>query len=626
VNGSGFLAVVPNFTAVLPPETRGRLPAWAHQELREVVAELLKGHLEILGVERTDLADPDWFFDPVTGRRAPADNYAFAIDHRSEAETGNVKQVWELSRMHHLTLMSAASYAGESECADAIASQLRSWWAANPFLSGINWTSGIEIGVRLISWVWIRRLLDGWHGAVDLFEGNPEALQQIFWHQRYLATFQSRGSSANNHVIAEAAGQLIASLAFPWFKESEKWRDRAARLFEEELRRNTFPSGLNREQASSYHLFVTELGLLAAAEADACGHPLSAETWERLTGMLDAAVALLDEAGRSPRQGDGDDGRALVVDPPGPNQWGSLTATGAALVGPATWWPEVGPSVMSTLVGGLVRDDRQVGVRTNVRVYHFADAGCTLLHRSIDDQPEIWCRCDGGPHGFLSIAAHAHADALSVEVRHGGVDVLADPGTYCYHGEAEWRRYFRSTLAHNTIELAGEDQSLSGGPFLWLRSARTTEVEVSYDAEGRPNSWSASHDGYDRLDPPARHGRRVTLDHDARRIDIIDEINCTGSHLLRMTFHIGPSVDVELDGSFACLKWTAGDAHATAQLDLPEALAWTSHCGERDPILGWYSDSFGRKEPAVTLLGIGYTQPGQTELRSAITFRPLFPQ
>jgi hypothetical protein len=53
--------------------------------------------------------------------------------------------------------------------------------------------------------------------------------------------------------------------------------------------------------------------------------------------------------------------------------------------------------------------------------------------------PEIWCRCDHGPLGFLSVAAHGHADALSLEVRCGGVDVLADPGTYCYHGEREWR-------------------------------------------------------------------------------------------------------------------------------------------------------------------------------------------
>ena len=95
--------------------------------------------------------------------------------------------------------------------------QLRSFWRENPFLSGINWTNGIEVGIRLISLAWIRRLLDGWPGVTDLFERNGVALRQIEWHQQYLAAFRSRGSSANNHVVAEAAGQLVASCAFPWF-------------------------------------------------------------------------------------------------------------------------------------------------------------------------------------------------------------------------------------------------------------------------------------------------------------------------------------------------------------------------------------------------------------------------
>ena len=39
------------------------------------------------------------------------------------------------------------------------------------------------------------------------------------------------------------------------------------------------------------------------------------------------------------------------------------------------------------------------------------------------------------------------------------MDILADPGTYCYHGEPEWRSYFRSTIGHNTVEIGGRDQS-----------------------------------------------------------------------------------------------------------------------------------------------------------------------
>ena len=137
--------------------------------------------------------------------------------------------MWEPSRHQHLTVLAAAyRLDGDERYAEAVATQLRSWWAANPFLSGIHWTSGIELGVRLLSWVWIRRLLDGWEGAEALFEGNRTFLQQLHHHQEWLARLPSHGSSANNHIVAEMAGQFAACCAFPWFPESSAWREAAA--------------------------------------------------------------------------------------------------------------------------------------------------------------------------------------------------------------------------------------------------------------------------------------------------------------------------------------------------------------------------------------------------------------
>ena len=220
----------------------------------------------------TDMERPDWFYDPVTGRRSAPEAYAFSLDQRDESAVGNIKQVWEVNRLQHLTLLAVAWYLTEEDAyAERVAEQLRSWWRENPFLSGINWTSGIELGIRLINFAWIRRLLDGWPPVADLFERNDLALRQIRWHQEWLAAFESKGSSANNHVIAEAAGQLAASCAFPWFPESSRWRQEALRLLERELDHNTFPSGVNRELASDYHGFVAELGLFAALEASAAG-------------------------------------------------------------------------------------------------------------------------------------------------------------------------------------------------------------------------------------------------------------------------------------------------------------------------------------------------------------------
>jgi hypothetical protein len=582
----------------------GAVPDDARQRVIAAADGILAGQWQLLGVVRRDMENPDWFFDPVTGTRAPQADYCFKVDHRSEDVTGNVKQIWELSRMHHVTVLAAAfSVSGDERYALRAAAHLRSWWAQNPFLSGVHWTSGIEAGLRLISWVWVRRLLDGWGGAAELFERNEEACAQIWWHQHYLASFRSRGSSANNHVIAEAAGLLVAALAFDLFTESPRWADEAAGVLEHEFNSNTFPSGVNREMAFDYHGFVAELVVVAASEASWAGRPLSTGLWDQLYAMFDVVAATVDVKLRAPRYGDGDNGTALVLDPPTAERWSGLLAIGEALYDSPDWWPAVEPTVASTVLASIA--GRRPAAKSDRRQSHYADAGLTVLRSPPADGEEIWCRCDAGPHGFLSIAAHAHADALALEARFNGVDVLADPGTYCYHGEPRWRTYFRSTLAHNTMEVGGQDQSISGGPFLWSHQARSTLIEMKRSPEGEVDSWSAEHDGYQRLNPPLRHRRSVRLTSRLRQLEIVDRLETTGRHALRLAFHLGPDIDARMMGQNAVLTWPDGPSMRSATLFLPVGLAWSLHRGETDPVLGWYSMSFGVKQPAWTLIGKG---------------------
>jgi Heparinase II/III-like protein/Heparinase II/III N-terminus len=594
----------PQFRSSPTGVMRQEVPAEVERKVIEAADEILAGRWQLLGTSRLDMKDPDWFFDPITGKRAPQVDYCFKVNHRSEDVTGNVKQIWELSRMQHLTVLAAAfSFSDDERYAERAGAHLRSWWIQNPFLSGINWTSGIEAGLRLITWVWVRRLLDGWAGAADLFERNEVARAQIWWHLDYLSSFRSRGSSANNHVIAEAAGQLVGALAFDWFTESDRWSREATRVLEYQLKCNTFPSGVNREMAFDYHGFVTELAVVAAAEANWSGRPLSPELWASLYRMFDVVAATVDVDFRAPRHGDGDNGTALVLDPPAAERWSGLLALGEALFDAPGWWPKVEPTVTSTVLASMA--GRHPSVPSDHRPSHYADAGMTLLRSSPSDGKEIWCRCDSGPHGFLSIAAHAHADAVSVEVRHDGVDVLADPGTYCYHGEPSWRRYFRSTLAHNTIELGGQDQSSSGGPFLWARHAQSALIGLDRDERGDVTAWSAEHDGYGVLNPPVRHRRSVRLDSRLRRLEIVDCLETTGRHAFRLALHLGPDIDARIVGQTVDLSWSKGTSTRSASLCIPNDLSWSLTRGQTDPVLGWYSTGFGEKQPAWTIIGEG---------------------
>jgi hypothetical protein len=610
--------------ATLLPEAGDDPPEDARVRLKEAAEGLLAGRWQVFAHERDDLAPaPDWFLDPGTGRRAPQRTYCFDIDHRDRATVGNVKYVWELSRHQHLTVLAAAyRLSGDERYAKAVDTQLRSWWAANPFLSGIHWTSGIELGVRLLSWVWIRRLLHGWPGAGPLFEGNRTFLRQLRHHQEWLARLPSHGSSANNHILAEMSGQFAASCAFPWFPESGRWRQAAATTLRQELARQTFAGGLNRELATEYHGFVLELGLAAALEGELAGHPLGGELWDTLRRMTDALAAVVDVRLRPPRQGDADDGHGLLLEGPGYDRWASLLATGAALFGPAPWWPAVPPGdVRTALWTRLATRPLPGGARPERRPSLFADAGMALL-RDPDGRPdELWCRADHGPHGYLSIAAHAHADALAIEVRVGGVDLLADPGTYCYGGEPAWRSYFRSTMAHNTLEVGGVDQSVAAGPHLWTRQARA-ELEQASGLDGGPVAeWRAAHHGYRRLRPPAVHRRGVRLDRRARRLVVEDRLDSRGPHACRLAFHLGPEVACTLEGGQAVLEWRSDDGHRRATLALPRDLDWRRLEGQSDPPAGWYSPAFDVRVPTVTLLGTGQLGGGQV-LRTVLQLDP----
>jgi len=614
------LAGTPRFESRLPSGTFDAVPADAVRRLLHTADEVLAGRWEVLGVTRQDMVAPDWFLDPLSGRRAPKNKYCFSINHRDQTVTGNVKQVWELSRHHHLTLLASAyALSGDRRYAERAASHLQSWWEENPFLSGIHWTSGIELGIRLISWVWIRRLLDGWEGAADLFERNELAIKQIWWHQTYLAGFRSRGSSANNHVIAEAAGQLAAAVAFPWFDESAAWADESASLLQQELASNTFPSGVNRELAFDYHGLVAELGLIAAAEAERAGRPFPDTTWQSLGRMLDVAAACLDRRLRAPRQGDSDEGRALIIAPPEDNRWEALLALGQAVFGAPEWWPAAQTGVASTALSALA-GPHLLASRPARRPWRFDDAGITIFRSRSADKPEIWCRCDSGPHGFLAIAAHAHADALSIEVRHDGTDILTDPGTYCYSSDPPFRHYFRSTIGHNTLEVLGRDQSISGGPTMWISHAKSHLTNLEASPDGDEARWVAEHDGYRTLHPHVTHRRTVEFHGEQRLIEVTDEIDTTGRPAVRLAFHLGPAVEAQLDGCILTLRWPGEDrGQATATMTLPSSLGWSLVRGAEDPVLGWYSPAFGQKVPATDVIGVGIATAGSS-LRTRLVF------
>ena len=567
---------------------------------------IAKGRLDVFALRNVDVGSPPrWNRDPKTGVEAPL-SFGKSLDYRDPRLVGDVKYLWEINRhLHLVTLAQAYSLSGEAKHYRVIREHLESWFAACPYPMGPNWSSALEVAIRLINWSVTWQLLGGAHSP--LFE-DPEGarfrqrwLESIYRHAWFVRGYFSLYSSANNHLIGEAAGLFIAALTWPHWPRLGAWLPVARAILEREALLQNAPDGVNREQAVSYQQFVLDLLVLALLAGKANGHPFSIEYESRVEGMLDYLAAIMDAKGNVPMIGDADDGLVVrLAQDDDFSPYRSLLATGAILfrrgdfrfkartLDDKTRWLLAGhPDALLRTPSAERLPPRQA----------FPSGGYYILGCDFETDREIRLIADAGPVGYRSIAAHGHADALAFTLSVGGLEFLVDPGTYAYHTQGQWRRYFRGTSAHNTLRVDGRDQSQSGGNFMWLRKARAgCSLWSSTAGTDVFEGWQ---DGYTSLADPVMHQRRIVLDKTARRVFIEDTLQMAGEHDIELFFHCSDRCQVEplRDG------YAVSQEARTLIVSPPRSSEGSSsiHYGSSAPVSGWVSRRFDEKLPSTTI-------------------------
>jgi hypothetical protein len=571
--------------------------------LRRQAEAVARHRLSFFDLEGHHLGDPiDWHRDHKSGRPAPL-AFAASIDYRDFAVTGDAKYVWEPSRHHQLVVLGRAFRAsGDPRFATALVEQLASWLDQNPYGRGMHWRSPLELGIRLINWVWALDLI--LESGLLTRELGARARRAVHLHLWDITRKYSRGSSANNHRIGEAAGVYVATAYFPGLDPSGAWRRESRQILIDEIAAQTHPDGANREQAVGYHLFVLQFFLVAGLVGRRIGEEFPPEYWCLVERMLGFAGALAEGGQALPMLGDADDGyvldlggvrgdvRGLLSVGGALFGRGDLKAGGAEETEPVRWL--LGRAGLAGLEATALPPDRPLQSRA------FPDAGLYLLQcGSGRTRDQISVTFDCGSLGFGALAAHGHADALSITLRAFGVDVLVDPGTYDYFTFPPWREYFRSTRAHNTVVVDGVDQSTRLGPFLWGERAQSRCLSWEPAAQGG-GTVSGEHDGYARLHGPVTHRRGLELDAAARTLTIHDEVPGHGPHELAVCFHLAEQCVVTREGRDS---WRVEVGGGVVTLVPDPALAIERIAASDPPIGGWVSRGYHRKTPSPTLVG-----------------------
>lgn len=536
----------------------------------------------------------DWNRDHESGLQTPM-GFANAIDYRVPSVAGDAKLVWDLNRHQHLPVLGRAYRAsGDTRYATAGLEDLASWLDQCPFGQGMNWRSPLELAIRAINWVWFLSLIEPSGGPDRSLAGRLR--QALELHVIDIVRKYSRGSSANNHLIGEAAGVFIVTTMMPYLNHAESRTAQSRELLERAIFEQTCDDGGSAEHAFGYHMFAFEFFLLAALVARRSGRDFSPAYRERLARMLEFADVIC-EAGPPPLFGDYDDGFVLDLGGGSPDPH-ALLALGAAACG-CTLRTPVDAAALESLQWAPTQDAARGAAPAPLQSRAFDGTGYYLLQwEGADTRDRVSVFFDCAILGFGTIAAHGHADALHVTVRAFGEDVLVDPGTYDYFRYPDWRDYYRSTRAHNTLEVDGEDQSVMHGSFLWGPRAIPRCLEWTPGPQG--GIVIGEHDGYARLPDPVGHSRRLELNRAARSLVITDTVTMRAAHELRLRFHLSEHAQVTRtgDSSFA-IQVRGGDV--SLRLDSRLTLSTAEGAGPGQG--GWVSRRYHHRNPATVITG-----------------------
>ncbi len=589
---------------------------WIHNTARVDAALYVRaadrvaaGRLDVFALRDADLGSPPlWNRDPKSGIEAPR-TFGKLLDYRNPQLVGDIKYLWEPNRhLHLVTLAQAYALTREAGYLQVIRRHLESWFDSCPYRTGANWSSSLEAGIRLINWSATWQLIGGIRSP--LFEGaegeqlRRRWLESVYQHAQFVRGYFSRHSSANNHLIGEAAGLFIAALTWPHWSKARIWLATSKAILEAETQKQNAADGVNREQAVAYHRFVLDLLLfcLLAGRQNKVWFSVAYES--RLESMVEYLASIMDVNGNVPMFGDSDDADVVRLVPSQDfSAYRSLLATAAIIFHRGEFKRKAGTLDDKTrwLLGGeadFLFEAQSVALTKLPLRQNFPIGGYYILGSDFETPGELRLTVDAGPLGFQSIAAHGHADALSFTLSVGGVEFLIDPGTYAYHTQAAWRRYFRGTAAHNTVRVDGKDQSEPGGNFMWLRKASAGCSQwASTPAEDLFEGWQ---NGYQRLDDPVMHRRKIVLRKVERLVVIEDTLSMAGTHDIELLFHCSERCQVEaVTGGFAVTQ-----GQKTLLLRLPGLKSSSAQVtvGGTAPIFGWVSRHFDHKLPAPTIV------------------------
>jgi len=447
---------------------------------------------------------PKWNSNPLTG-----ESFSFPLKpwwkiSDFEEKTGDIKLIWEQSRMNWIVPFAQRARNGDQASLDKLNQWLEDWIIKNPPYLGPNWKCGQEASIRIINLCC---------GALILEQecNSMEGLQKLvrLHLKRISATIPYAIAQDNNHGTSEAAALFIGG---SWLKvsglpEGDKYEYIGRKWLENRASKLVQNDGSFSQYSLNYHRMALDTFSII-------------EVWRRKLNTKKLSPNFYKSACKAttwlyqmvcPNSGDGpnlgaNDGAHLL----------QLTDSS---------YRDFRPSVQ--LASALFQKRRAYSQLL------FCDLHLNWL--GIDNESsksEKYMNCDFDSGGYKILRSSntkvvfrypqfsfrpSQSDAMHIDFWINGINFFGDAGSYSYNSTPDMSAYFSGTVSHNTVQFDDRDQMPRLGRFLygsWLKAKYVSPVLIKNDY----SSCSASYCDYQG----AEHTRQVNLSD--TNLSIYDEV------------------------------------------------------------------------------------------------------
>lgn len=334
----------------------------------------------------------------------------------------------EWSKFYYgLDLAHAFAVTGDEKYQDTWRRLVRSWIAQMP----VGCDSSDVAARRIQNWIY------AWNAFAKTRAFEPQFENEIISSiAAQVSHLRNNLTAERNHRTLELYALFIAALALPELNNDDLLEFAMAELHRN-LLTDVRPDGVHREQSTHYHAVALRSFLGARENARWFGLHFPAGFDERLKKACEFLLHVQRPDGLIPALSDADTG-----------SYSDLLELAAFIFDRSDF-------LYVATAGAL-------GEPPTVQCPGFADGGYFIQRSGWGSaetkfSDEKYLVFDCGP---LGDGGHGHYDLLNIEVAANGRALLVDPGRFTYvEDDAQWRRYFKGTAAHNTVCVDDLDQT-----------------------------------------------------------------------------------------------------------------------------------------------------------------------